>query len=218
LRPRRARPRSSAPAEPPGPWRGAPPPGAAAAWRPWADRTRRREPAPGHSAAERPGQDPAEARPPASGPARAPARVAPRPPQGVVLKKRAHDRAQDPQSIASHTPPRPAEVLDSEVQEIRDRALLDDDVAIHVKFAESQLGVDQDGALGCSRGEADRHRGTGLIAAGKAQSSRGRDLEIPDPDQPFEYRSKQPIHRPPPTPLRRPRRCHARDTIGVHRR
>ena len=145
-------------------------------------------------------------------------RVAPRPPQGVVLKKRARDRAQDPQGIASHTPPRPAEVLDSEVQEIRDRALLDDDVAIHVKFAESQLGVDQDGALGCSRGEADRHRGTGLIAAGKAQSSRGRDLEIPDPDQPFEYRSKQPIHRPPPTPLRRPRRCHARDTISVHRR
>jgi len=29
--------------------------------------------------------------------------------------------------------------------------------------------------------------------------SRGRDPKIPDPDQLFEYRSKQPIHRPPPT-------------------
>ena len=56
-----------------------------------------------------------------------------------------------------------------------------------------------DRALGRLRREAYRHRRAGPVAAGKGRSSRGRDPKIPDPDQLFEYRSKQPIHRPPPT-------------------
>jgi hypothetical protein len=53
------------------------------------------------------------------------------------------------------------------VEKIRDRALLDHDAAIHIGFAESELGVDKDAPLGCPRGEA-QHKGIderGLIRA-----------------------------------------------------
>jgi hypothetical protein len=113
-------------------------------------------------------------------------RIATLPPEGVALKDSAWKRPQSSQQATPRVRLNPVEVFDSEVEKIHDRALLDHDAAIHIGFAESELGIDKDAPLGCPRGEADRHGSPRPIPERKGRSSRGRDLKIPHTDQLFD--------------------------------
>jgi 16S rRNA G527 N7-methylase RsmG len=76
-------------------------------------------------------------------------RIATRPPEGVALKDSARKRPQFPQRATPCVRLNPVEIFESEVEKIRDRALLDYDAAIHIGFAESELGIDKDAPLSC---------------------------------------------------------------------
>ena len=93
----------------------------------------------------------------------------------------------------------PAEIPHHKVEKFRNRALLDHEAAIHVGFAQSELGVEENVPFGGPAGKADRDRRARAITAAKARSCRGRDPKIPHADQPLAGRPKQPIHRPPPS-------------------
>jgi len=56
-----------------------------------------------------------------------------------------------------------------------DRAVLDDEGAVHVGFAERELGVDENPAFGVGRQEPYADRLARSIAAGKSCSARGRE-------------------------------------------
>src|ERR1700730_13421239 len=84
-------------------------------------------------------------------------RIAMRPPEGIALKDSARKRPQCPERATPRARLNPVEVFDSDVEKIRDRALLDDYAAIHIGFAESEFGIDKNAPFGCPPAEADRH-------------------------------------------------------------
>ena len=67
---------------------------------------------------------------------------------------------------------------------VRNRALLDDKGAVHIGFAELQLGVDQHRALRPCRGEAHRDGRSAAIAEGVCGPRRRRDRKRPAADIP----------------------------------
>ncbi len=125
--------------------------------------------------------------------------VATRTPTRIELLQTAMEVAQQPLC------PRPKRRLaaDALVQHnsknVGDRALLDHHGAVHIGFAEFDLGIDQHTAFRGSRDEADRDRCARAVAYAKAGSARGCYPQVPHADKSFQCRPKQPIHRPPPT-------------------
>ena len=95
-------------------------------------------------------------------------------------------------------------------QEIGDRALLDHQVAIHIGFAELELGIEQDGELGAAVGKPDGNFGTVVAADGKDITDRGRDPQLPTLDELSKCDPKQPFHG-----RLHPHRRHAGDIILV---
>jgi hypothetical protein len=80
-------------------------------------------------------------------------------------------------------------------QHVRDRSLLDDERAVHIGFAEPQLGIEQHATLGCGGGKADCDRGTATVAEGENCPARGRHPQITSSDKVSQCHSKKPIHR-----------------------
>ena len=81
--------------------------------------------------------------------------IASRLPSRVELRYSAMEVADQP---LRPSPTGSARLARYDGEHIGDRALLDDDAAIHVGFTEPELGIEQDTALGRSRDEADRDR------------------------------------------------------------
>ena len=133
--------------------------------------------------------------------------VALRPRPRIELLQAAIEIADEPLRLRPQRRRAVAALAEHDGEDVGDRALLDDDAAIHIGFAEPELGIDQDVTLRRPRGKADRHRRAGPVPEGKSCSPRGRDPKIPRADQLFQRHPKQPIHRPPP-PLALPRPRH----------
>ena len=74
-------------------------------------------------------------------------------------------------------------------EHIRDRALLDDECPVHVGLAQSQLGIEQDGALGFRVGKAHGNRRAAAVAECVSFARGGCDSEGTLADKPpHEYR------------------------------
>src|SRR5213082_3115522 len=99
-------------------------------------------------------------------------------------------------------------------EDVGNRALLDDDAAVHIGFAEPELRVDENAALDLTRRKANCSETTCSVAQRKNRSRGGGNPEIAGPDQPLQCHSKQPLHRLPPATSAH---AAARDTIAAHR-
>ena len=78
------------------------------------------------------------------------------------------------------------------------RALLDDQRAVHVGFAEFELGIAQQRPFGGAGGETDRDRLAGAVTEGEGAAARGGDPEVPAANKVRRSNNpKQPVHRPP---------------------
>jgi hypothetical protein len=80
-------------------------------------------------------------------------------------------------------------------QRIRDRALLDDESALHVDFAQCQFRVEQDPPFGLGSQEADGHRVAGAITACESGSARGRERHRPAANELGQEVTQQTVHR-----------------------
>ncbi len=125
--------------------------------------------------------------------------VPPRPPTRIELLQAAMEVTDQPLRPRPQRRSAVAPLAEHDREHVGDRTLLDHDRAIHIGVAESELGIEEDGALGGARGETDCHRRAGCVAEGQCRSPRGRDPKIPGADQFFQCHPKQPIHRPPST-------------------
>src|SRR5262245_44653055 len=133
-------------------------------------------------------------------------RVTTCPPQRVVLKQLASERTRHPQQPAPGASRRAAVILDGEVEKFGDRALLDDQAAVHIGFAQPELGINEDAPLGRPARKSDRHGRVSAIPAAKGRSCRSRNLKVPSAEKPSADCLEQPIHRPPPSRQRLPPR------------
>jgi hypothetical protein len=79
-------------------------------------------------------------------------------------------------------------------EQVGDRALLDHEGAVHVGFAELELGLEQNADLGAPAGEACRHHRPVSVAECENFSSCGRQAQVATPDQTRDQHSQQPIH------------------------
>src|SRR5712691_3567559 len=94
--------------------------------------------------------------------------VAPRPRARIELLQAAIEKTDEPLQLRPRGWPAVATLTKHDGKDVGDRALLDHDAAIHVGFAESQLGIDEDATLGRSGGEADRHGPARAVPESKA--------------------------------------------------
>ena len=121
--------------------------------------------------------------------------VAARAPARIELLEAAVQVAQQPLR------PRPVRHLgalaEHDGKHVGDRALLDDERAVHVGFAEFELGIEQNGPFGRARGKTYRYRLAGAVAESQNRAARGGDPECPPPDKGLEQKLKQPVHRRP---------------------
>src|SRR5690242_7889521 len=99
----------------------------------------------------------------------------------IELGEPAADVAQQPSYLGPFR--RFVGLAQDQLERVGDRALLDDHRAIHVAFAEFQLGIAQDIPFGLAAREADRQRLSGPIAKGKRRATRGGDPEITAPNE-----------------------------------
>src|SRR5262249_53491782 len=83
-------------------------------------------------------------------------------------------------------------------QKVGNGAAFDDKVAIHVGFAEAQLGIQNNAPLGGRLGEPDEHRGAGSVSQRKGPPPHGRYDERSAANERSEDKLKQPVHRPAP--------------------
>ena len=95
-------------------------------------------------------------------------RVAPRSRARIELFDAAMEVADEPSQPRPRRQSALAGLTEHDGKDIGDRALFDDDAAVHIGFTKPQRGIEEDAALGCSRGEADRRRRAGPVAEGKA--------------------------------------------------
>src|SRR4029079_15593339 len=83
-------------------------------------------------------------------------------------------------------------------QQVGDGAVLDPERAVHVGFAELDLGVEEHAALGGPGGEMDRDAGRAAIADGESPPARRGEPEGPAAYESLQQTSQQPVHRPHP--------------------
>src|SRR5262249_22252836 len=100
-------------------------------------------------------------------------RVAPRWGARIELLDAAMEVADEPLQPRARRQSVFAALTEHDGKDIGDRALFDDDAAIHVGFAESQRWIEEDATLGCSRGEADRRWRAGPVPKGKVRAGCG---------------------------------------------
>jgi hypothetical protein len=68
-------------------------------------------------------------------------------------------------------------------QHVRDRALVDDNTAIHIGFAQPELGIEKNAALGFGAGEAHGYWRAAAIAKRVRLARRRRDPQGPVADE-----------------------------------
>jgi hypothetical protein len=122
--------------------------------------------------------------------------VAPRSPARIELFNAPLQIADEP---AQPCPPGRAlaTLTQQDGKDVGDRARFDDNAAIHIRFAEFQFGIEEDAPLCRSRGETDCCGCPDPVPKGEGGSPRSGHPEVSGADQPCEYQSKHPIHRPP---------------------
>ncbi len=124
--------------------------------------------------------------------------VASRPRRRIELLQTAMEVAEQPLRARPKRRLAADALVQHDGEHLGDRALLDHHRAVHIGFAEFDLGIDQDTAFRGARREADRDRRARSVTQGKGRASRGRDPQVPRTNESFQCRPKQPIHRPPP--------------------
>ena len=123
--------------------------------------------------------------------------VAPRSPARIELFNAALQIADEP--VQPCPPGRAlAALTQQDGKDVGDRARFDDNAAIHIRFAEFQCGIEEDAPLRRSRGEPDCCGCPGAVPKDESRSPRSGHPEVSGADQPCEYQSQHPIHRPPP--------------------
>jgi hypothetical protein len=92
-------------------------------------------------------------------------------------------------------------------EEVRDRALLDHQRAVHVGFADGELGIGQNRPFGRRMSKPGRDRCSGAVAEFQGRSARGRQPQRSASDVRPQDNLQHTIHRPPQTSRRasRPR-------------
>jgi hypothetical protein len=116
-----------------------------------------------------------------------------RPPSQIELRdpppREPHrrDRRRPPSPSGSVLVPR------HEIDEVGDRAALDRERAVHIGFAELEIGIEQHGPLGRPGGESDGDRYPAAIAKFKCDATRARDPQIAATDM-CERGPQQPVH------------------------
>ena len=81
-------------------------------------------------------------------------------------------------------------------EEIVDRPVLDGEAAVHERFAELHLRVEDDGALDGGRGKADRDGRRAAVAEAMDLARRIDDRERAHANRRIEECAQQPVHRP----------------------
>ena len=119
--------------------------------------------------------------------------------EGVVLAQAAREVADAVDRL--HPPGRAggAEILEQDGEEIVDRALLDDEAAVHERLAELEVGVQDHAPLGRQIGEAGDDRIAAAVAEPVPLAGTVDDLELSALDPAREDHLKQAIHRDTPT-------------------
>ncbi|BAM90171.1 methionine ABC transporter ATP-binding component [Bradyrhizobium oligotrophicum S58] len=79
-------------------------------------------------------------------------------------------------------------------KEVGNRALLDDEGAVHVDFAERELRVGQDPALGRMGQEPRRDRHPGAISAAERRAIGGREADRSTTDEAAQETTQQTVH------------------------
>src|SRR6185295_1044289 len=79
-------------------------------------------------------------------------------------------------------------------KQVGNRALLDDEGAVHVDFAERELGVGQDPALGCMGQEPRGDGHPGSIAAAERCAVGGREADRPTANETTQETTQQTVH------------------------
>ena len=79
-------------------------------------------------------------------------------------------------------------------EHVGDRALLDDQRAVHVGLAEPELGIEHDAAFRGGRGETKRDRLAGAVAKGVSRAACGPDPKISRTDEFVQRQAHQPVH------------------------
>src|SRR6476646_8509666 len=82
-------------------------------------------------------------------------------------------------------------------EHVGDGAFLHHDSAVHIGFAEFELGIYHYAAFRCAAGKPHRRRWRRAVTDRECGTARGRDPERAAPDEGLEQVMKQPIHRPP---------------------
>ena len=86
-------------------------------------------------------------------------------------------------------------LIEQDRQHVGNRALLDDEGAFHVDFAERKLRVQQNPALGIRRSGTGRDRLAGSVAAGKSCPARGRERHRAAANELIQEVTQQTVHR-----------------------
>jgi hypothetical protein len=138
--------------------------------------------------------------------------VAPRAPARIELLNASCDEAREPARVC---PEQGAALLtEQDGKHVRDRAALDHDLAIHVSFSKTELGVDEEAELRAPRHKPHCSGLPGPVSERECRPARGGHPKITRTDEPDETCTKQPLHR---SHRLLSLHCHARDTIRVHR-
>ena len=115
--------------------------------------------------------------------------IAPRPRTQIELLQPAEQIAHEPRSGSAQRRCGDVFLPQQQREHIRDRALLDDECAVHVGFAQSELGIEQDRALRFRVGKAHGNGRAAAVAEGVSFARRRRDREGTVADKPpEEYR------------------------------
>ena len=130
--------------------------------------------------------------------------IAPRPCRHIELLQPPVEEAHPPLQ------PRPAGrhavggLAENDREQIRDRALLHPQRAVHVGFAEPNLGIEQHAALGGFGHEIDCDRRAGTVADSENGAARRGEPQGPPAHESPEQQLQQPVHRPHPSCLSGP--------------
>jgi hypothetical protein len=127
----------------------------------------------------------------------------------------ADKRAEPPQHAAPVCRLAGRGILDDDVEEIGNGAVINDQAALHVSLTEAHLGVENNGPLPGPRCEANSHPASGSVAIFGRETAGVGDRQSTQLDQPLQYGMQQPVHIGYPTPTLAPRAASDRYLPGI---
>jgi hypothetical protein len=118
--------------------------------------------------------------------------IASRAPPPIELAQPAVEITQNPQRPGPEGRLRGRSQQDGE--HVGDRALLEDERAVHVGLAELEIGIENDVTFGHPRGKPQRERLAGPIAQDVSGTARRGDLKIARANRSAQCQANQPVH------------------------